>query len=104
MQKKEKKAGKKTKDVSYTYWVSKPTAEAKADFIPQKIDSKEAEKIATLCREKAQGSSWNTAGTWEEKSIPCDTMKEYLQSCIDKLDDEKEWKLTKVQSISGEVS
>ena len=101
---KKKRPESKTKEVSYTYWVSKPTGEAKAAFVPQKIDSQEAEKIASLCREKSQGSSWNTAGTWEEKSIPCDCMKEYLKSCIDKIQDsDKKWKLTDVESISGDV-
>eukprot|EP00826_Nyctotherus_ovalis_P025818 TRINITY_DN2002_c0_g1_i11.p1 TRINITY_DN2002_c0_g1~~TRINITY_DN2002_c0_g1_i11.p1 ORF type:complete len:109 (-),score=30.65 TRINITY_DN2002_c0_g1_i11:383-709(-) len=103
MQKTKENQGERSKEVSYTYWVSKPTPEAKGVFAPQKIDQQEAEKISELCRQMSQGSSWNSAGTWEEKAIPCDVMKKYLKTCIENMP-QKEWRLTGIKEMSGDVS
>ncbi len=95
----------KSKEISYRYWVSKPTSsEAKIACAPKKIDPTEAEKIASMCRQSSQGSSWNSAGTWEEKAVPAEAMKTHLQNYIDRAKPGNEhFKVTGVKDLSGDV-
>jgi len=104
MQEKEKSSAK-TKDISYTYWVSKTgPSSVKIPCAPTKIDSAEAEKIETMVRQKSQGSSWNCAGTWEEKKISMETLKAHLNKMFKNytIPGEK-WKITDIKDLSGEV-
>ena len=98
-----KETSKKTKDVSYTYWVAKPT-ESKSACAPKKIDSAEAEQITSLCRQSSQGSSWNSAGTWEEKKISAEIMRTHLEKCIEQSKaGGEDWRITGINDLSGDV-
>lgn len=51
---------------SYTYWVRERTSDAAPPPVPRKLNPEDQTYNQTTAR---LGSAWNSAGTWEEKSL-----------------------------------
>jgi hypothetical protein len=62
------------KSTSYTYWVNKD----ENFFNGIEVDIK-PKKVEAVKEESREGfSAWNQSGTWEEKKINLDDLKEFL--------------------------
>ena len=91
------------KEASYTYWVKNdkeqfPQHLNKDLIAPKKIDDPELlKKIES--QQNANGSAWNKAGTWEDKKLKMETLKQYFATYLV----DSEWTCFKDQLVATEI-
>ena len=78
---------------------------------PSKIEDpaliQQLEKTSLASSKATQNSAWNKAGTWEDKKLKLEDLKQFLLSqavIVGKHDQDRKLEVTDVKSISGEAS
>jgi len=102
-----KEQPKDEKKASYTYWVNNDPnffGNKGIDIAPKKLDENKPDQFReTEDAKKAGHSAWNSAGTWEEKSLKGPAFLEFLRNYIPGYTT-KDGKLeiSEVRSVTGE--
>jgi len=98
---------KTKKDTSYTYWVNNDpnffSNGTSVDIKPKPIGEEEF-KRQTSAPEKKETSAWNTSGTWEEKLLDKQVVREAIEKALASAQTtDGKVKFVKVTKLEGET-